>query len=144
MFNDVGVKIDWRRIAEINTCRNGKLLWHSGELRIVKLGIVALENLLEKEMQRSHPVLDGSGRQFLIPQHVQLELAKFFDAQLVRRLVVICGEVANGADVVADRAESKVAPLESHAGTASSTSSRFVAMRGRRVRAPSPDRERRR
>src|SRR5579872_7126168 len=73
-----------RSVANIGCGRNqlldffraeddGKLLWHSGELHIVKLGIVPLENLLEKEMQRSHPVLDGSGRQFQIAQHVQLE-----------------------------------------------------------------------
>jgi hypothetical protein len=45
-------------------------------------------------------------------QHVQLELAKFFDSQLVWRFVKILGEVANGADVVANGAGSKIAPLE--------------------------------
>jgi len=43
---------------------------------------------------------------------VQLELAKFFDAQLVRRLVEVRREVANGADVVANGTGSKIAPLE--------------------------------
>jgi hypothetical protein len=43
---------------------------------------------------------------------VQLELANFFDAQLVRRFMEVRGEVANGADVVANGTGSKIAPLK--------------------------------
>src|SRR5215467_10601180 len=91
---------------------NGKLLRHSGQLHVVQLGVVPSEDLLEKEMESGHAVLDGSGCQLLIPQHVQLELANFFDAQLVRRFMEVHGEVAYGADVVANGTGSKIAPLE--------------------------------
>ena len=63
-------------------------------------------------MESGHAIFDSSGRQFLISQHVQLELANFFDTQLVRRFVEVRGEIANGADVVANGAGSKIAPLE--------------------------------
>jgi hypothetical protein len=43
---------------------------------------------------------------------VQLELSKLFGSQLVRRLMEVRREVTNGADVVADRAWSEIAPLK--------------------------------
>src|SRR5215467_15476757 len=91
---------------------NGKLLRHSGQLHVVQLGIVPSENLLEKEMESGHAVLDGSGCQLLIPQHVQLELANFFDTQLVRWSAEMRGKITDGSDVVANGAGSKITPLE--------------------------------
>ncbi len=55
-------------------------------------------------MKSCHAVLDSSGCQFLIPQHMELELAKLFGPQLVRRFLEIRREIANGADVVANGA----------------------------------------
>src|ERR1700752_1473029 len=47
-----------------------KLLRHSGQLHVVQLGIVPLENFLEKEMESGHAVLDSTGCQLPVPQHV--------------------------------------------------------------------------
>ena len=78
----------------------------------VQFGIVPLENFLEKEMESGHAVLDSTGCQLPVPQHVQLKLSKLFGAQLVRRLMEVRREVTNGADVVANGAGSKITPLE--------------------------------
>jgi len=89
-----------------------KLLRPSGQSHIVELWVVPLEHLLEEEPQSRHAVLDGSGRQLLVPQHVELELAQFFGTHLVRRFVEVGREVTHGPDVPADGGGSEVATLE--------------------------------
>src|SRR5215467_3889423 len=66
-------------------------------------GSYRLRTFLKKKGERSCGFRQ-SRLPLLISQHVQLELANFFDTQLVRRFVEIRGEVTNGADVVANGA----------------------------------------
>ena len=84
----------------------------SGQSHIVELRVMSLEHLLEEEPQSRHAVLDGSGRQLLVPQHVELELAQLFGPQLVRRFVEVGREVTDGPDVPADGSGGEVSTLE--------------------------------
>src|ERR1039457_590775 len=89
-----------------------KLLRSSGQPHIVELRIVPLEHLLEEKSQSRHAVLDGSGRQLLVPQHVELELAELFGPQLFGRFVEVDREITDGPDVPADGSRGEVATLE--------------------------------
>jgi len=71
-----------------------------------------LQDLFEKEVESRHAILHGAGRQLLIAQHMQLELADLLDAQLVGRLAEVGGKIPNGADIAANGAGRKVATLE--------------------------------
>src|SRR6185437_6111008 len=80
--------------------------------QIVERQIAPLQDLLEEKAQSRNPNLDRAGRQLPFLEKMDLIMPQLFGPHLLRRLVVMFGQLSHSEDVAANRFRRIVTPLK--------------------------------